>query len=515
MIDALRSVFRADARPAGRRLGLAALLGAGVAAGQAPLGLWALALVSLAGVLMLAVAEPQARRAGWIGWAAGFGYAVAAMFWIVEPFLVEPEVHGWMAPFALVLMASGMGLFWALATAGGSLIGQGPNGRALAMALGFGASDLLRGYLFTGFPWVLLGHVWIGTPVMQAAAVVGPVGLTLLLTLPAAAPALAAPMRRPALIGAVLALTGLWLAGQARLNASVPPRSPEVQLRLVQPNAAQHLKWRPDMAREFFLRHLDLTAAAAATPPDLIIWPETAVPFLLNDPGAGLQMVAEAAGGVPVALGVQRAEGARYYNSLAVLGADAVPRLVYDKFHLVPFGEYIPFGDLAARLGITAFAAQAGNGYSAGPGAAVLDLGPGLGLVQPLICYEAVFAQDLRAAPRRPDWLLQVTNDGWFGTLSGPWQHLAQARLRAVETGLPLARAANTGVSAVIDAKGRVVAHLGLGQVGVVDSLLPATLPATVYASWGDLPVFAFIVTLLALLGGLRRKAVDRSRSRV
>jgi apolipoprotein N-acyltransferase len=225
-------------------------------------------------------------------------------------------------------------------------------------------------------------------------------------------------------------------------------------------------------------------------------------------------MIAEAAGGVPVALGVQRSEGLRYFNSLAVIGPDAVPRAVYDKFHLVPFGEYIPFGDLAARFGLSAFAAQAGNGYTAGPGAALLDLGD-LGRVQPLICYEAVFPQDLRAVPARPDWLLQATNDAWFGQLSGPWQHLAQARMRAIEMGLPLARAANTGISAMIDARGRVVAALGLDRAGVVDADLPAALPVTPYARLGDLPVLLVLIGAMGALAAVRRKAIDPARRTV
>ena len=300
----------------------------------------------------------------------------------------------------------------------------------------------------------------------------------------------------------------LWGAGQRVLDE--PTRYPDNRLhvRLVQPNAPQHLKWLPEYRLEYFYRHLDLTAEPSAKRPDLVVWPETAVPFLLDRPGDGLAMIAEAAGGIPVALGVQRSEGLRYFNSLAVLGPDGLPTAVYDKFHLVPFGEYIPFGDLAARFGLSAFAAQSGNGYTAGPGATVLDLGA-LGRVQPLICYEAVFPQDLRAVAERPDWLLQVTNDAWFGQLSGPWQHLAQARLRAIETGLPLARAANTGISAMIDGKGRVVAALGLDRAGVVDADLPAVLPPTVYGRVGDLPVLWLVLTLLGAVAAVRRKAID------
>jgi apolipoprotein N-acyltransferase len=176
----------------------------------------------------------------------------------------------------------------------------------------------------------------------------------------------------------------------------------------------------------------------------------------------------------------------------------------------VPFGEYIPFGDLAYRLfGLAAFASQQGAGYSAGVGAAVLDLGPKLGHVLPLICYEAVFPQDLRAAPMRADWIVQITNDAWFGKLTGPWQHLAQARLRAIEQGLPLLRAANTGISAVIDARGRVVAALPLGVADYIDAALPPPLPPTVYARLGDLPLLVLLLALGAglLVGARPRKA--------
>jgi apolipoprotein N-acyltransferase len=203
-----------------------------------------------------------------------------------------------------------------------------------------------------------------------------------------------------------------------------------------------------------------------------------------------------------VAFGIQRVDGNRGYNTLAVVDQTGRLTQLYDKHHLVPFGEYIPFGDIAYDLfGITAFAAQQGAGYSAGPGAAVLDLGPKLGRILPLICYEAVFPQDLRAAPIRADWILHITNDAWFGTLTGPWQHLAQARLRAIEQGLPLLRAANTGVSAVIDARGRVVAKIPLGRAAFIDAALPPPLPPTLYARHGDLPLVLLLLgTVLALV---------------
>ncbi|MBW6506617.1 MAG: apolipoprotein N-acyltransferase [Rhodobacteraceae bacterium] len=517
----LLRVFGAGSRPAWRALAAAALLGALAAAGQAPLGWWWLALAAFAGVLALIARQASTARAAWMGWAAGAGYGAAAMFWIVEPFLVDAARHGWMAPLALVLMAAGIGLFWAFAAAlGVGLVGPGRNARLLALALGFGASDLLRGYIFTGLPWALLGHSFVGTPLMQLAALTGAVGLSLVFAFAAAALAIGlAPAagggarfaRAGLAVAGVVVLAGGWSWGAAQLAAPAPAPARDVMLRLVQPNATQALKWDPAFARAFFFRQVDMTAAPAARRPDLIIWPETSVPFLLDTPGEGLAIITQAAAGVPVALGIQRREGARYYNSLAVLGAAGEVTALYDKFHLTPFGEYIPFGDAFARFGVSAFAARLGNGFSAGPGARVLDLGA-LGLVQPLICYEAIFPQDLRAAPERPDWLMQVTNDSWFGALAGPQQHLAQARLRAVESGLPLARAANTGVSAMIDARGRVLAQLALNTEGFLDVALPGAIPATPYARFGDRPVFTFIVTLMALMAGLARLSIDRNR---
>lgn len=508
-------------RPAWAWLLLALALGAAVALGQAPFGLWWLALIALSFLFPLA----QRCSPGWTGFAAGMGYGAAAMFWIVEPFFVEAEIYGWMAPFAVVFMAAGMGVFWGLGMGlGARLAGVSAPLRAAGMAAGLLGAELARSALFTGFPWVLLGHIWLETPVAQLAAQIGAAGLSALTLVLALAPWMVANPNRSwlvdALAGGVIALAWLW--GEGRLAQPPAPRDPPLSLRLVQPDAAQHLKWLPEYRDAFFFRHLDLTAqppAAGKPPPDLIVWPETAVPFLLERPGDGLAMVAEAAAGVPVALGIQREEGLRYFNSLAVIGPGGAVQAVYDKVHLVPFGEYIPFGDALVRLGISAFAAQAGNGYSAGRAQAGLDLGR-LGRVQPLICYEAVFAADIRRAiaraGSRPDWLLQITNDAWFGTVSGPFQHLAQARFRAIEFGLPLARAANTGVSAMIDARGQVLESLGMGVEGVIDAPLPAALPATFYSRAGDWPLFTlFGMALAAIYLRGRKNRVDRKPGRV
>ncbi|MCB2128905.1 MAG: apolipoprotein N-acyltransferase [Rhodobacteraceae bacterium] len=508
MRAAVAGFFRRPARPGLGPLTMAALSGALVAAGQAPWSLWYLALPALSAAILIVITAPRGAVRVWLGWAAGLGYFAASLFWIVEPFLVDADQYGWMAPFALVFMSAGMALFWALAGLAANL-GTGRASAALGFAAGLVAADLLRSYVFTGFPWALTGHIWIGTPVAQAAALIGPIGLSALACLAAAAPHLGRG-NASRLLATALAAAGLiavWQGGAARLAMLIPDRAPPVHIRLIQPNAAQSLKWDADLWRMFLNRQMVQTALPADPPLDLIVWPETAIPFLLDDAGAFLREMAVASGGVPIATGIQRAEGRRYFNSLVVVGGAGNPIALYDKWHLVPFGEYIPLGDLAASFGITAFAARNGAGYSAGPGARLIDLGT-LGRVLPLICYEAVFPQDLRAAGGRADWILQITNDGWFGTVSGPYQHLAQARLRAIEQGLPLLRAANTGITAVIDARGEVLRSLALNTEGVIDAALPPSLPATIYSRTGDSPALAILsVVLAALFLRRRRKA--------
>ncbi len=486
--------------PGLRALGMPTALGAAMATGQAPLGLWWVTLPALA-VLLRGLSRQSARQAAWSGWFAGAGYFAIALSWIVSPFLVDVARHGWMAPFALVLMSFGLALFWAAAC---GLARRAQGAPLLALVTGLGAAELARGYVLTGFPWALIGHVWIDTPAAQVAALVGPSGQTLV-TLAAAA--LAASLRPVLIAASVAVIAGLWGFGLWQLRQP-DPAPPGVTLRLVQPNAPQEAKWDPAHAQLFFDRLMADTAAPVtlgAAKIDLVIWPETALPYLVIDYPTLPALIGAAGKGAAVVVGLQRVEGWRGWNSLQVFGPDGQVLASYDKHHLVPFGEYIPLGDLAQDwFGLTAFAAQNGNAYSAGPGPQVLDLGPRLGTVLPLICYEAVFPQDLRGTVR-PDWLMQITNDAWFGTISGPFQHAAQARLRAVEQGLPLVRVGNTGVTQVVDARGRVTAALPFGTTGYLDTALPGALPATPYSRFGETPV-------LVLLGGLLVVILRRNR---
>jgi apolipoprotein N-acyltransferase len=469
-------------------------LGAVVAAGQAPMDFWQLALLGLFAALLLLAGARTAGAAAWLGLFLGAGYFTLALSWIVEPFLVEPEVYAWMIPFVLLLLPFGLGLFWAAAAGGAHFLGKSRMTRVLWLALFLTLAEMARGYVFTGFPWALLGHIWIDTPVAQTAAFVGAGGLTAVTLLVAALPA-AFGWRTAAV--SILIIFGLYAYGDA-VRSPDYAENPAI-VRLVQPNAEQHLKWDPDRANVYFNRLLTLSSSPAPQRPDLVVWPETSVPYLLTDTGGLAQAIGRSGRGAKMAVGVQRVIGNRGYNALALISPDGDVDQVYDKHHLVPFGEYIPFGDVAFKLfGISAFASQQGAGYSAGPGAVVLDLGPKLGHALPLICYEAVFPQDLQSAPMRADWIVQITNDAWFGKLTGPWQHLAQARLRAIEQGLPLLRAANTGISAVIDARGRVVAAIPLGVADYVDASLPPPLAPTVYAQTGDLPLALLLLGLCA-----------------
>jgi len=467
-------------------MAVAAVLGAVAAAGLAPVGFWPLTLLALALIFRRLQAVPGAGAAAWLGWAFGAGYFAAGLFWIVEPFLVNAARDGWMAPFALALMAGGLALFWAGAAALGALAPAGWRAATLLAALTL--AEVLRGWFFTGFPWAGIGQVWVGTPAMQLAAWGGPHFLTVLALAPAA---LVARLGRVRGAGAGAALIAAAMAAGA-LRPAAPAPSPDTPIiRIVQPNAAQHLKWRPEMIPRFLDRSLALTAEPAAPAPDLVIWPETSVAYMLRDSGAVLSRIARAAGGAPALVGIQR-RSAGYRNAAVVIGPDGVVRDIYDKAHLVPFGEYMPLPGLAARLGIEALAAIAQGGYTPGPGARLIDLGaPGKARV--LICYEAIFPGEIVAA-ERPRMLIQITNDGWFGRITGPYQHLAQARLRAVEQGLPMLRAANTGVSAVIDADGDVRRRLGLGQAGQITVSLPAARTPTLYARLGD----GWLIALLA-----------------
>jgi apolipoprotein N-acyltransferase len=463
-------------------------------------------------LLWLLDGSRSARTAFGIGWYAGAGYFAASLFWIVEPFLVDAPRHGWMSPFALLGMAGGLALFWAVPFALAGRAWPHAGVRILLLASFWTLSDYARSAVLTGFPWGLTAYAWVETPVIQAVALVGPHGLGFLTLLAALLVGLAS---RRALGLAVMLVAAGWGYGAWQLSRPLAERDPPLVVRIVQPNAEQQAKWVPEKQMEFYRRLLAETSAPGDPSPDVTIWPETAVPFVLGWSDDNLSEVAAAAGPQALTiLGIRRietvADREAWFNSLVVLGPDGFPRAVYDKHHLVPFGEYVPLSGLVARLGMPALTTLTAQGFRPGPGPRLISV-PGLPPFLPLICYEAIFPQGMRAPEGRPDWLVQVTNDAWFGEMSGPWQHLAQARVRAIEQGLPLARSANTGISAMIDPLGRITDSLGLGMAGHFDATLPAARSSTLYSSTGDLPVFAALIlicglTVLKLWNGVFRK---------
>jgi apolipoprotein N-acyltransferase len=506
-----------------RRAALAVALGLCGTAALPPVYLVPLVVVAFTGLVWLLDAVPRggrraARTAFMIGWSFGFGHFLAGFYWLANALLIDAAKFGWMVPFALFGLAAGLALFPAAATAVHHASGRRGVAGILVLAVAWTAVEWLRGHVLTGFPWNLIGTVWAASPaMMQPASVVGLYGLSTLTVLAAALPATVAGARRTPPFGrwsgpvaaAALVLAG-WGYGAARLSAADAGTVADVRLRLVQPNVPQSLKWDPAARVANFRKSLELTRSAGFESRTHVIWAETAVPFVLTDVGpdgavlrAALAQVTPP-GGLLVtgALRAERVPRFAIWNSLFALDPAGSIVASYDKHHLVPFGEYVPFPDLLSFAKVAAGAVD----FSSGPGPQTLDL-PGLPPVSPLICYEAIFPEQVVDPSRRPAWLLNVSNDAWFGLSAGPHQHFAAARFRTVEQGLPLVRATNDGISAVIDAYGRIVAELGLGETGILDAPLPRAGPATAYARWGDLAVLALALGLLGLAAVLPRDA--------
>ena len=488
---------------------LSVCAGAVGALGQAPWDFPLAMLLGLAGAFLLFAACTSPRRAALSGWAFGLGWFAVALHWIVEPFQVDAARHGWMAPFALVLLSGGLALFWGAAFWTARRFSTG----VLLLVPVWAAAELVRAYVLTGFPWAAPAQALVDRMAGQGLAFVGPHSMNLAIFALACLPAFIYGRRGHNGQSSLAAL--IMLAGIVPVVLPVPQgaaRMTDHWVRLIQPNAAQHLKWQPENARRFLDLQLALTARPAAgqtSGPDLVIWPETAIAWRLDQAAPVLEAIRSVTD-AQVVLGVLRAQEGRLRNSLVHLGPDEGQQ-IYDKHHLVPFGEYLPLAPLAEALGLAALA-QTGPGFAPGPGPAVLDFGA-LGQGMPLICYEAVFAHDVNAAPQRPAFLLQITNDAWFGQFAGPHQHLAQARMRAIEQGLPVLRAANTGVSAVVDPLGRVAAHLPLGRADALDARVPAPLGPTFYSRSGDIAAVVLLAVWAGVLLLLRfgaTKAVQR-----
>ncbi|MEM7169224.1 MAG: apolipoprotein N-acyltransferase [Pseudomonadota bacterium] len=459
-------------------------------------------------LLLLLRGTQRLTSAFWLGGAFGFGYFAIGLYWVGIAFLVDAERFGFVMPFAVAGLAAGMAIFTGLAT----LVTVATRATGMARVCVFAASWLffewLRSWILTGFPWNLIGTVWTFSPEMlQLAAVTGVWGLSVVTILSASAPAVLfdKPLR-PARTIVVLVTTllplAVWGGGQSRLSQAPAIGSddtPGVVLRLVQPAIEQSLKWQPELRRKHLLDQMRLSREPGIEKVTHIIWSETAVPYYLSSDRALQEALSTIVppGGLLITGALRQGEaGDGPYNSLHALDHNGVLQGSYDKFHLVPFGEYAPFRGLLDMAKLTVGAVD----FQPGPGPQTMSL-PGLPAISPLICYEVIFPGAVTAdgdgAMERPGLLLNITNDAWFGRSTGPHQHFATAKLRAVEEGLPLVRAANNGISAVLDSYGREVAQLGLDETGVLDSPLPrATTNITLYSTFGNYTVLFLLLIL-------------------
>lgn len=484
------------------------------------------------GVIMLLVdgaSETRPLRSAFLrGWLAGVAYFAIGTWWVAEAFLVDIAAHGWMAPFAVTFMAGGIALFWGLAALLYRAAGVTGAWRVIVFAAAFGVAEWIRGHVLTGFPWNLPGESWkAGSLVSQTASLVGAYGLTVLTVGMAAAPALLIKTRgRESLIAVgaaaavLLAMTGygylrpgytLW----APRAAPRPPLPPVV--RIVQPDVPQEAKYDPQSFSRILGKYLSLTRQPSSDgqAPDIVIWPEGAVPALAEDYLAEgtwtrAAIIDALSPDQVLIVGAARYEGSpetpSYFNSLLVLrrdGDDLVQLGRYDKHRLVPFGEFLPLDSLLSPLGIKNLV-QIGDGFTPGARPAPLAI-PGLPVIQPLICYESLYPGFTREGASRsgksPDLIVNVSNDAWFGATSGPLQHLNLASYRAIEEGVPMARATPTGVSAMVDAYGRVIPSSRINQrvEAVVDVSLPPKVVETPYRRLGDLAFSIFIIAGLAV----------------
>jgi apolipoprotein N-acyltransferase len=495
-----------------------------------PFGLWPVPFLTFPVLVWLIDGSAAGRLQGVpaaaaAGWWFGFGYFLAGLYWVGHAFLVDAKIFGWLLPFAVIALPAGLAAFTAFGAVIARLLWARGAMRILALAAALTVAEWLRGHLLTGFPWNTFGYALATQLTLaQAASLIGIWGLTFIAVAAYAAPAVLADdpadtRRRwfaPAL--GVAVLVGLAGYGLWRLDRTPTTFVDDVRLRIMQPNVQQDQRFNYSQKQAVMARYTALSERSG-TPQtsglnDIthLIWPESAFPFFLTREADALAQIADLLpeGTVLITGGVRAPENAssgpitRAYNSIYVLDHDGSILSVYDKVHLVPFGEYLPFQNLFERLGLTQLVRVQG-GFIPGDRRRALAV-PRAPRLLPLICYEVIFPGQAVPRGERPGWMLNLTNDGWFGRSPGPYQHLQQARVRAIEEGLPLVRAANTGISAVIDPLGRVIRSLPLGVEGVLDAPLPRPLAPTAYARWGDGSLWLMIVIALAFSLRHRRR---------
>ena len=500
-----------------KRAAIALVAGALSALAMAPFNAWPVLFLTFPVMVWLIDGAGAGRwrgvpAAAMTGWWFGLGYFVPGLYWIGYAFLVDAPTFAWLLPFAVLGLPAYLALFTALGFALARLIWTREATRVIALAASLTLSEWLRGHVLTGFPWNAFGYALTEPLALaQTASLIGLWGLTFLSVAIFASPAVlidgSTRGRRPwiAPVMALALLVAMGIFGGVRLALQPTAVVAKVKLRIMQPNLQQDVKFNYAAKAEVMQKYLTLSDRASGPQStgvrdaNILIWPESAFPFFLTREADAMAQIADLlpkgtvlitgsvrAPDVPPGVRVTRA-----YNSIYVIDHDGSVLSVYDKLHLVPFGEYLPFQDWMEKLGFVQLTKVQG-GFIAGTRRRPMEM-PNAPRMLPLICYEAIFPGDVASRDDRPGWMVNLTNDGWFGNSTGPYQHLQQARLRAIEQGLPVVRAANTGISAVIDPVGRIVARLGLGVEGVLDSGLPSAIAPTIYARLGDIPAAVII----------------------
>jgi apolipoprotein N-acyltransferase len=488
----------------GWRRALAAFLaGAFAVLGQAPYDFFAACFVSFPILVWLldgACGDPsdgplrRLRPAFAVGWWFGFGYFLAGLWWIGGALLVEADEFAWALPFAVFGIPLALAFFYGFAAAVARLLWAEGIGRIAALAFGFALAEWLREFLFTGFPWNAVGYAAMPVPLlMQGVSVVGMIGMNALAVFVFALPALLAqPIHRRVGAGLFILLAGADLAyGYVRLDAPAPPASQSLAVRIVQPSVDLSEKWNASVRDRIFATMMAMSSQPpqeGERKPQLILWPETSVPFLFTERPDALTALGDMlADGQMLIAGAVREEDAatddsraRYYNSVVAIDGKGEIVDAVDKVHLVPFGEYLPFADFLRRIGLEQLVAGPLM-FSPGANRHAITV-PGGVRVMPFICYEVIFPDLVAVDVASTQLIVNVTNDAWFGDTPGPYQHLRQAQVRAVENGLPLLRAANNGISAIVDARGRIVDALAINARGVLDATVPVRRQAVVSA---------------------------------
>ena len=518
-----------------KRAVFAFVAGAASSLAMAPFDAWPVLFITFPVAVWL-IDGAAAGRLGGIPAAAiagfwfGLGYFIPGLYWIGDAFLVDAETFAWLMPFAVLGLPAYLALFFAAGFALARAMWTRDQFRILGLAVSLTISEWLRGHALTGFPWNTLGYA-LSKPLAlaQTTSLIGLWGMTFLAIAVFASPAVLVDGKSRdrskwiAPIAALLVLFAMGVFGVIRLSQHPTAMVTGLKLRIMQPNLQQDVKFNYSAKAEVMRKYLTLSDRASGPnatgvrDTNILIWPESAFPFFLTREADAMAQIADLLSpGTSLITGSVRAPDVprnaritRAYNSIYVIDHDGSVLSVYDKLHLVPFGEYLPFQDWMERLGLEQLTKVQG-GFIPGDIRRNLDI-PHAPRALPLICYEAIFPGDV-ASPidSRAGWIVNLTNDGWFGLSTGPHQHLQQARWRAIEQGLPLVRAANTGISAVIDPVGRIVARLDLGIEGVLDSSLPRPIPPTIYARSGDLPIMILLALATAVV--LRRRVAQKLR---